>query len=93
MEPLFGVMLSLYREMPDKGGWVVACLEGAWTKLLGDRLASICRPVAFHNAELVIEICDRDWEDAVKNVQPALLEKLRAATAGEVASLCIRKTW
>jgi hypothetical protein len=91
LEQLFGVMMSLYRGTPNKGEWVVACLEGAWSKLLGDRLAAVCRPVAFHGAELVIEICDRNWEDAIEHVQPALLEKLRAATAGEVAALSIKK--
>jgi hypothetical protein len=84
-------MLSLYRGMPNKSEWVVACLEGAWPKILGDRLAAVCRPVAFHGEELVIEICDHDWEDAIKNIQPALLEKLRAVTSGEVASLSLRK--
>jgi hypothetical protein len=77
--------------MPNKCEWVVACLEGAWPKLLGERLAAVCRPVAFHGAELVIEICDRNWEDAIENIQPALLEKLRAATAGEIATLSIKK--
>ncbi len=93
MEPLFGVLLSCWHEMPEKGKWVVACLQGAWPRLLGDRLASVCRPVSFRNSELEIEISGCDWEDAVRNIQPALLEKLRTATAGEVASLSIRKAW
>jgi hypothetical protein len=92
LEKLFGVMMSLYRGTPNKGEWIVACLEGAWPKLLGDQLAAVCRPAAFHGAELVIEICDRNWEDAIEHIQPALLEKLRAVTAGEVATLSIKKT-
>jgi hypothetical protein len=91
LEQLFGVMLSLNRGTPNKGEWIVACLEGAWPKLLGDRLAAVCRPVACHGAELVIEICDSNWEDAIKHIQPALLEKLRVVTAGEVAALSIKK--
>ena len=85
-------MMSLCRGTPNKGEWVVACLEGAWPKLLGDSLAAVCRPVAFHRAELVIEICDRNWEDAIEHIKPALLEKLRAVTAGEVATLSIKKS-
>jgi hypothetical protein len=83
-------MLSLYRGMPNHGDWIVACLEGAWPKLVGDRLAEVCRPVAFKNSELEIEILDRDWEDAVKSVQPELLKKLRTATSGEVTALSIK---
>jgi hypothetical protein len=83
-------MLSLYRGKPAHGEWIVACLEGAWPKLVGDRLAEICRPVAFRNSELVIEIRDRDWETAVKSVQPELLKKLRIATSGEVTALSLR---
>jgi hypothetical protein len=83
-------MLSLYRGMPNHGEWIVACLEGAWPKLVGDRLAEICRPVAFQNSELEIEIRDRDWEATVRSIQPELLKKLRIATSGEVASLSIK---
>jgi hypothetical protein len=90
LDQLFGVMFSLGRGMPNKSEWVIACLEGAWPKLLGERLAGVCRPVSFRGAELVIEIRGRDWEDAIKNIRPALLEKLRAATAGEIASLSIK---
>ncbi len=77
--------------MPDNGEWVVACLEGAWPKLLGDRLAASCRPVSFKGSELAIEIVDRDWEDAVANLQPELLKKLRIATDGKIMALSIVK--
>jgi hypothetical protein len=82
-------MMSLYRGMPAPSEWIVACLEGAWPKLVGDRLAEVCRPVAFRNSQLEIEIKDRDWELAVKSVQPELLKKLKIATSGEVTALCI----
>jgi hypothetical protein len=84
-------MLSLFRGTPDNGDWIVACLEGAWPKLLGDRLAAVCRPVSFKGAELVIQIADRGWEDAVTNLQPELLKKLRDATDGKILSLSIAK--
>ncbi len=83
-------MLSLYRGTPNHGEWIVVCLEGAWPKLVGDRLAEICRPVAFHNSELEVEILDPDWEDAVRSIQPELLKKLRTATAGKVAVLSLK---
>jgi hypothetical protein len=83
-------MLALYRGTTSHGEWIVACLEGAWPKLVGDRLAEVCRPVAFQNSELEIEIRDRDWEDAVRSIQPELLKKLRTATSGEVAALSLK---
>jgi hypothetical protein len=89
VERLFGTMLSLYRGTPNHGEWIVACLAGAWPKLVGDRLAEVCRPVAYKNSELKIEISDRSWESAVKSIQPELLEKLRTATSGEVTALSI----
>ena len=87
MEPVFGMLFSLFKEKPNHGQWVIACLEGAWPKLLGDRLAAVCRPVRFENADLLIEILDSEWDQAVKSVKPALLEKLRAATANEVKTI------
>ena len=80
-------MFSLFREKPNHGQWVLACLEGAWQKLLGERLAAVCRPVRFENADLSIEILDSEWEQAVKGVKEALLEKLRTATADEVRTI------
>jgi hypothetical protein len=91
LEQAFSVLFSLYHGTPDRGEWAVSCLEGAWPKLLGDRLATVCRPVAFRNSELSIELLDPAWEDALRNIQPALLEKLQAATAGEVRSIIFRK--
>ena len=80
-------MLSLHRKMPNHGDWMVACLGGAWPKLVGERLAEVCRPVALKNSNLEIEIGDRDWEDALRSIQPVLLKKLRTVTSGEVATL------
>jgi hypothetical protein len=91
LEQLFSVLVSLHHETPRHGEWVVACLQGAWPKLIGHRLASVCRPAAFKDSELVVEIIDRDWEEAVRSVEPALLEKLRAATAGVVKSISLTK--
>jgi len=87
LEPLFGVLFSLFKGEPNHGQWVVACLEGAWPKLLGDRLSAVCRPARFENAELQIEILDSEWDQAVKSVRQTLLEKLQVATANEIKTI------
>jgi hypothetical protein len=87
LEPLFGVLLSLGRGTPNHGEWVVTCLEGAWSKFLGEKLAAVCRPVSFRGSQLTIGIMDAGWEEAVKNLQQDLTEKLRIATGGEVKSV------
>jgi hypothetical protein len=87
LEPLFGVLYSLYKGQPNHGHWVVSCLEGSWPRILGERLAGVCRPVSFENSDLRIEILDREWDKAMQSVKQALLEKLRAATASEVKSI------
>lgn len=87
MEPLSHVLYSLYRGQPNHGQWVVACLEGSWSKILGERLAAACRPALFEKSDLRIEIFDQEWEQAAQSVKQALLDKLRAATANEVKSI------
>ena len=87
MKPVSHVIYSLYKGQPNHGQWVVACLEGAWPKLLGARLAAACRPAFFEKSDLRIEIFDQEWEQAARSVKQALLEKLRAATASEVKSI------
>jgi hypothetical protein len=87
MKPLSHVLYSLYKGQPEHGQWVVACLEGVWSKLLGERLAAVCRPASFENSDLRIEIVDPEWTQAAQSVKQALLEKLRDATANEVKSI------
>lgn len=92
MEQIFGILLSLYRGTSDSGDWVIVCLAGAWPRLLGDRLAAVCRPAAFRKSELVIELTDKTWEEAVRSIKPELLEKLRTATSGLIQSISVRTT-
>ncbi len=80
-------MFSLFKGQANHEKWVLACLEGAWPKLLGEKLAAVCRPVHFQDASLQIEILDGAWEQAMKGVKGAVLEKLQAATAGEVRTI------
>jgi hypothetical protein len=91
LKQAFGILFSLYRGTGNNNDWIVACLAEAWPKILGDRLAAVCRPVLFRNSELVIELLDNGWEGAFKSVQPDLLNKLQTATAGEVKFLSVRK--
>jgi hypothetical protein len=87
LEPLSAVLYALHKGNPNRGQWIVACLNGAWKKLVGEKLASVCRPARYENAHLLIEILDPDWDPAIKSVRHALQEKLRAATAGEVKTI------
>jgi len=66
---------------------VVACLEGAWPLLLGDKLAPACRPRSFADSRLVVEIVDPVWADALRSLEGEILAKIGRATAGEVRSL------
>ncbi len=87
MKQLFSILLGIYRGTPGHDNWVLACLEGAWAKLVGDRLAAVCRPVRLNGNELVVEILDRDWESALRGIEPALQHKLEAITAGIVKTI------
>jgi hypothetical protein len=87
LKPLFEVLYSLNKGQPNNGQWVIACLQGAWSKILGERLAAVCRPAAFEKSDLQIEILDPGWDQAIESVKAALLEKLRTATANEVKSI------
>jgi hypothetical protein len=87
VEQVSSVLYSLYRGTPDYNEWIVRCLNGAWPKLLGNRLAKVCRPARFDRSTLEIEILENDWKEAVKSVEAELLEKLRTTTAGEVKKI------
>ncbi len=87
MEQVFSILLGACRGTPRHSNWVVVCLEGAWSKLVGDRLAAVCRPVRLNDTELIVEILDRDWEDALRSVQSNLQQKLESATMGFVKTL------
>lgn len=84
MENISSILYSLYRSTPRHGEWVVGCLEGAWPKLLGERLAGVCRPQSFKRSVLYIEVLDSVWQEALTDVKRDLEEKLRTATGGEV---------
>ncbi len=91
MKPLSDVVFGLYRGTPEHEEWVIACLEGAWPNLIGDRLATVCRPHRFGRGRLVIEVTDPAWNDALRAMRDQLCDKIRAATGGEVRQIAFRE--
>jgi hypothetical protein len=89
MERLFGILLSLQNGTPRHQEWIVGCLNGAWSNLVGDKLSAVCRPVSLTDTELKIEILDGSWAEAVRSIRPQLQEKLRTVTAGKVKTLVL----
>jgi uncharacterized membrane protein len=92
LERVFGILFTLNRGTTNYEEWVIACLEGAWPKLVGDRLAAVCRPAAFKDSELVVDVLDKNWAEAVQSVKSPLVDKLQVATAGVVKAIAIRVT-
>ncbi len=84
MESLSRVLYSLHIGTPQHGPWVVACLEGAWPKVLGDRLAASCRPVSFKNSCLAIEVRDPSWMQPLQEMRADIEAKLSKATGDVV---------
>jgi hypothetical protein len=87
MDRAFGILFSLHRGTPLHGQWVVECLKGSWPKLVGEKLAAVCRPVHLGNSTLKVEILDRAWEDTVRGLRREIQQKLADATGGEVKAI------
>jgi predicted nucleic acid-binding Zn ribbon protein len=89
MEPLSTVLFSLFRGTAQHAEWVLACLEGAWQGIVGERLAAVCRPSRFSNGQLTVLASDSEWRTALLGVQHDLALRIREATAGEVREIRI----
>jgi len=89
LEPVSSILFSLYRGTPQHEEWILACLQGAWRGIVGERLAEVCRPSAVKGSELIIEITNSSWVKALKGVRRDMAEKLRIATFGEVQSISL----
>ncbi len=87
MEPVSNIVFSIFRGTERHEDWVLSCLEGAWTGLVGERLASACRPRTFKGSHLIVEVTDPEWAAGLKGLEGDLLKKIEAATGGEVRSL------
>lgn len=94
MESLSNLLFSLYRGTPLHEEWMIACLQGAWRGLLGEKLASVCQPLSMRRLELVVEVSDAAWLAALSGMKPELLERIRSATGDEVQliSLVLKET-
>jgi hypothetical protein len=92
MRPLSDVLFGLYRGTPQHGEWVVACLEGSWPALLGERLAAVCRPRRLDGGCLLIEIIDPSWADALRGMRTELCDRIGSATRNEVRQVKFRET-
>ncbi len=87
MQPVSSVIYSLFRGSPRHAEWVVACLQGAWPGLLGERLAAACRPARFEDSRLLVEVLDETWLEPLRSCSAELLARIRTATGDEVRSL------
>ena len=87
MEALAQILLSLYRDTPNHDEWVIACLQGAWSEALGDKISHACRPQGLRHHELLIEVMDPAWMPALSDMKPQLLQRLRVASGGAVQRL------
>ncbi len=87
MEPISNILFGLFRGTPRHAEWMIACLEGAWRNLVGDRIAAVCRPVRFEDSRLTVEILDPAWDKPLRAMMPELLLRIRSGTGGEVQDL------
>lgn len=91
MNRAFGILFSLQRGTPRHGQWVVECLRGAWPRIVGEKLAAVCRPVSLAESVLKVEVLDDGWVDTVRSVRTELQDRLASATCGEVKKVRIGK--
>jgi hypothetical protein len=87
MEPISVLVYKIFRGTPQHSEWMVSCLQGAWPGIVGEKLAQVCQPAAFEDSRLVIEILDRDWDQAIRSTEKELLVKIRQTTGDEVRRL------
>jgi hypothetical protein len=87
MEPVSATLFSLYRDTPQHSEWVVACLDGAWQGLLGEKIGTACRPRDLRREELVIEVFEEAWLPVLSDMKTELLSRIRSTTSGEIRRL------
>ncbi len=87
MEPISNILFGLFRGTPRHAEWMIACLEGAWQSLVGERIAAVCRPARFGDSRLTVEVLDPAWEKPLREMTRELLVIVRERTGGEVQDL------
>lgn len=90
MEHVSRSLLSLYRDTPQHGEWIVTCLQGAWRGLVGDRLAAACRPVAWKGGRLTLQVFEAEWFNCLQEMKTELVERLQALAGDEIRDIEIR---
>jgi predicted nucleic acid-binding Zn ribbon protein len=90
MESVSEILFRMHRGTERHGPWLVACLQGAWPKLVGPGIAAVCTPVDWRERTLVVEVLDPAWRDGLRRVQADLLDRIRTATGDEVLRLSFR---
>jgi predicted nucleic acid-binding Zn ribbon protein len=89
MDRAFGILFSLQRGTSHHGKWIVECLNGCWAKIVGQKLAAVCRPVHLKDSVLKVEVIDDAWMDTVRSMRLELQHKLYDDTCGEVKEIRI----
>jgi hypothetical protein len=89
MDSAFRILFSLQRGTPFHGQWVLECLKGSWDRIVGRRLAMVCRPETLNGSVLRVRVMDPEWMHAVKGLRAEIQEKLRSETCGEVSKLVL----
>ena len=67
----------------------LAAIQVAWANAVGERLASVARPVSERAGTLSVECAEAVWVQELDLMQEALLERLRAEL-GEEAPQALR---
>jgi hypothetical protein len=89
MDNAFRLLFSLQRGTPCHGQWVVECLRGSWDRIVGRKLAAVCRPEALKGSVLRVQVMDPEWIHTIKGLRAEIQEKLRSETCGEVNTLVL----
>jgi predicted nucleic acid-binding Zn ribbon protein len=64
-------------------------VQGAWTTVVGERVAAVAAPVSERSGTLTIECADAVWSQELDLMQEQLLERLRTEL-GELAPSALR---
>jgi predicted nucleic acid-binding Zn ribbon protein len=67
----------------------LGAVQGAWSAIVGEQLASVATPVSERAGTLTIECADAVWSQELDLMQDQLLERLRAEL-GEAAPSALR---
>ncbi len=89
MDSAFRILFSLQRGTPRHGQWVIECLRGSWDRIVGKKLAAVCRPETLKGEVLRVQVVDPEWMHTIKSLQAEIQEKLRSETCGEVRKLVL----